>query len=206
MGRDHKRIRRLYSEKGLNLRLRRPGRQVMAARRTERTGPMAANEVWSMEFVSRVLDHWAYRHGVTLDFSRPGKPTDNSYIEAFNGRLRDECLNRYWFLSLGDARAKIEVWRRDYNECRPLTSLELRTQVDEAGKLPFQVDGIPGEGQGVTSLQLRMDEHRAAPFSTFNGSNEANLGATMANASRGGDKSRSVRPERPMNTSARALR
>jgi putative transposase len=84
------------------------------------------------EFISRVLDHWAYRHGVTLDFSRPGKPTDNAFAESFNGRLRDECLNTHWFLSLADARAKIEAWRRDYNECRPHTSLGLRPPAEFA--------------------------------------------------------------------------
>jgi hypothetical protein len=71
------------------------------------------------EFVSRDLDLWAYRHGVELDFSRPGKPTDNAFIEAFNGRLRAECLNTHWFLSLADAREKLEAWRRYYNEERP---------------------------------------------------------------------------------------
>jgi putative transposase len=71
------------------------------------------------EFVSRDLDLWAYRHGVTLDFSRPGKLTDNAFIEAFNGRLRAECLSAHWFLSLADAREKLEAWRRYYNEERP---------------------------------------------------------------------------------------
>ena len=71
------------------------------------------------EFVSRDLDLWAYRHGVVLDFSRPGKPTDNAFIEAFNGRFRAECLNAHWFLSLADAREKVEAWRRYYNEERP---------------------------------------------------------------------------------------
>jgi putative transposase len=71
------------------------------------------------EFVSRDLDLWAYTNGVTLDFSRPGKPTDNAYIEAFNGRFRAECLNAHWFLSLDDARSKLEDWRRYYNEERP---------------------------------------------------------------------------------------
>ena len=66
------------------------------------------------EFVSKVLDQWAYRNGVKLDFSRPGKPTDNAYVESFNGSLRDECLNVNWFLSLEDARGKIEAWRRHY--------------------------------------------------------------------------------------------
>ena len=71
------------------------------------------------EFVSRDLDLWAYTRGVTLDFSRPGKPTDNAFIEAFNGRLRAECLNAHWFLTLADARKKLEDWRKDYNEVRP---------------------------------------------------------------------------------------
>lgn len=55
------------------------------------------------EFISKSLDKWAYEHGVTMDFSRPGKPTDNPFIESFNGSLRDECLNIHWFLSLEDA-------------------------------------------------------------------------------------------------------
>jgi len=71
------------------------------------------------EFVSRDMDLWAYQKGVILDFSRPGKPTDNAFIEAFNGRLRAECLNTHWFMSMPDAKAKLESWRRDYNEHRP---------------------------------------------------------------------------------------
>jgi putative transposase len=71
------------------------------------------------EFISLDMDLWAYHHGVTLDFSRPGKPTDNAFIEAFNGRLRAECLSSHWFLSLADAAEKLEAWRRDYNEHRP---------------------------------------------------------------------------------------
>jgi putative transposase len=66
----------------------------------------------------------AYRNGVKLDFSRPGKPTDNAYVESFNGSLRDECLNVNWFLSMEDARGKIEAWRRHYNETRPHSALE----------------------------------------------------------------------------------
>lgn len=71
------------------------------------------------EFISRDLDLWAYAKGVTLDFSRPGKPTDNAFIEAFNGRFRSECLNTHWFLTLADAREKMEDWLRYYNEDRP---------------------------------------------------------------------------------------
>ncbi len=71
------------------------------------------------EFISRDLDLWAYTHSVTLDFSRPGKPTDNAFIEAFNSKLRSECLNAHWFMSLADAREKLEDWRKYYNEDRP---------------------------------------------------------------------------------------
>jgi len=75
------------------------------------------------EFISKALDKWAYENKVTLDFSRPGKPTDNPYIESFNGSFRDECLNSHWFLSLEDAREKIEQWREEYNSFRPHSSL-----------------------------------------------------------------------------------
>ena len=75
------------------------------------------------EFISKVLDRWAYEHGVTLDFSRPGKPMDNAMIESFNGSFRDECLNVNWFLSFEDAKEKIEERRLDYNKFRPHSSL-----------------------------------------------------------------------------------
>jgi putative transposase len=75
------------------------------------------------EFISRSLDLWAYWNGVKLDFSRPGKPTDNALIESFNGKLRQECLNQHWFLSLEDANEKVESWRRDYNQHRPHSAL-----------------------------------------------------------------------------------
>lgn len=75
------------------------------------------------EFISKALDKWAYEHGVHLDFSRPGKPADNPFIESFNGSFRDECLNVHWFLSLEDAQEKIENWRIEYNEDRTHSSL-----------------------------------------------------------------------------------
>jgi len=187
---NHKRVRRLYREEGLNLRIKRPRRHVSAAHRVERLPATAPNDVWSMdfvsdalfdgrrlraltlldvftrealaievdkgitgeqvtaileaviavrpapkrirvdngpEFVSNALDRWAYEHGVTLDFSRPGRPIDNAFVESFNGRLREECLNAHWFLSLDDARAKIEAWRQFYNESRPHSALGDRT-------------------------------------------------------------------------------
>jgi putative transposase len=75
------------------------------------------------EFISKVMDKWAYEHDVIIDFSRPGKPMDNALVESFNGSFRDECLNVNWFLSLEDAREKIERWRVEYNEFRPHSSL-----------------------------------------------------------------------------------
>jgi putative transposase len=177
-----KRVRRIYSELGLQLRNKTPKRRVKAKLREDRVQATQPNQSWAMdfvhdqlatgkklrvltvvdtfskfspaidprfsyraedvvltlervcarlgypktirvdqgsEFVSRDLDLWAYAHDVILDFSRPGKPTDNAYIEAFNGRFRAECLNAHWFLTLDDARSKMEEWRRYYNEDRP---------------------------------------------------------------------------------------
>ena len=75
------------------------------------------------EFSSKVLDRWAYLNGVEMDFIRPGKPTDNAFIESFNGRLRQECLNQHWFFSLEDAKEKVNRWRLEYNAVRPHSSL-----------------------------------------------------------------------------------
>jgi len=79
------------------------------------------------EFAGQAMDHWAHQAGVRLDFIRPGKPVENSYIESFNGRLRDECLNVEVFLDLADAQSKIEKWKRDYNQRRPHSALADRT-------------------------------------------------------------------------------
>ena len=192
---NHKRIYRLYTEEGLQLRNKTPKRKVSAKLREDRHPAAAPNEVWAMdfmsdqivdgrririltiidtfsrmalatdvrhsyrgpdvvdtlervtaeygkpksirvdqgpEFVSKALDLWAYLNGVTLDFSRPGKPTDNAFIESFNGSFRAECLNASWFLSLADARSKCESWRADYNEVRPHSSIGQKTPVELA--------------------------------------------------------------------------
>jgi len=81
------------------------------------------------EFISRDLDLWTYTRGVVLDFSRPGKPTDNAFIESFNGKFRAECLNQHWFMSLDDAVQKCEAWRRDYNEVRPHSAIGNRPPI-----------------------------------------------------------------------------
>ena len=76
------------------------------------------------EFTSKRLDQWACLNGVELDFSRPGKSTDNAFIESFNGRFRQECLKENWFLSLEDAEEKVESWRKRYNGERPHSALD----------------------------------------------------------------------------------
>ena len=87
------------------------------------------------EFTGRLLDLWAYHHKVKLDFSRPGKPTDNGFVESFNGSLRDECLDLNWFESLDEAKAIIEAWRVDYNESRPHMALEGQAPKEFAKRL-----------------------------------------------------------------------
>jgi putative transposase len=82
------------------------------------------------EFQSKEMDRWAYENNVTMDYSRPGRPTDNPFVESFNGSFRDECLNAHWFLSLEDAAEKIEAWRREYNEYRPHSSIDNLTPME----------------------------------------------------------------------------
>ena len=86
-------------------------------------GPRSITVDQGTEFQSRALEDWAYRRSVQLDFIRPGKPVENAFIESFNGRLRDECLNVHQFTSLAEAQAIIEAWRMDYNQRRPHSSL-----------------------------------------------------------------------------------
>ena len=191
---NHKRVRRIYREEGLNLRWRRPRRNKAAAHRLERVELSSANQCWGMdfvsdalfdgrrfraltlvdnfsrecleievgqslkaddvvrvmermklirgvvperikldngsEFISKALDKWAYQNNVVLDFSRPGKPTDNAFIESFNGSFRDECLNTNWFLSVEDAREKINAFKEDYNHFRPHSALGNLTPIE----------------------------------------------------------------------------
>ncbi len=98
------------------------------------------------EFISKDFDRWAYENNVTLDYSRPGRPTDNPFIESFNGSFRDECLNTNWFLSLEDARDKIELFHREYNEYRPHSSLQ--------GKTPSQMEWEIQKDPEISTLEV----------------------------------------------------
>jgi putative transposase len=87
------------------------------------------------EFCGRAMLTWAHAHGVTLRLIEPGKPNQNAYVESFNGRLRDECLNEHWFINLNYARVLIEAWRREYNEERPKKALGGLTPIAYARQL-----------------------------------------------------------------------
>jgi putative transposase len=101
------------------------------------------------EFTSRMLDQWIYEQGVRWHYIQPGRPMENGYVESFNGRLRDECLNENWFCSLAEARATIEAWRQDYNQCRPHSALGYRTP-EEFAKASA---GGYGKDGGKTALE-----------------------------------------------------
>lgn len=86
------------------------------------------------EYVSKAMDQWAYRNQVELKFIQPGKPMQNGFIESFNGRLRDECLNQHWFETLEQAKQIIELWRIEYNTDRPNKALRNRTPEEFANE------------------------------------------------------------------------
>jgi putative transposase len=199
---NHKRVRRIYREEGLNLRLKRPRRSKACKWRMDRPVPTNLHECWAIdfvhdqlfdgrkfraltvvdifsryclaievkrtftsmivvevlerlkaqynvspetirldngpEFIGKDLDRWASFNNVTLDFSRRGKPTDNSFCESFNGTFRDECLNVNWFMSLDETEEKIEAWRIEYNGFRQHSSIDDMTpeqMMEKAQKL-----------------------------------------------------------------------
>ncbi len=100
------------------------------------------------ELSGKAVDQWAYERGVRLRFIEPGKPVQNAFVESFHGRLRDECLDRHWFLGLGDARRTVESWRQDYNRARPHSALgyrppeEFRRAFEEAAIRRQELGGL----------------------------------------------------------------
>jgi putative transposase len=106
-----------------------------------RSSPKSITVDNGTEFASKAMDHWAYTNGVHLDFIRPGRPVENGYIESFNGRLRDECLNAEVFFSLADARRKLSLWLHDYNHRRPHSALADRTPAEFAAACSGGNDG-----------------------------------------------------------------
>ena len=103
----------------------------------QRCGPKFLFADNGAEFTGHLVDLWAYHHNVRIDFSRPGKPTDNAFIETFNGSLRDECLNLHWFDNLAEAKRLIEAWRIDYNVSRPHMGIGNTTPREYALQVEF---------------------------------------------------------------------
>jgi transposase InsO family protein len=101
------------------------------------------------EFTGKAMLTWAHRHGITLRLIEPGKPNQNAYVESFNGRLRDECLNEHWFISLPHARALIEAWRREYNDERPKKSLGGLTPAQYARQLASKAVTMPEDSKAL---------------------------------------------------------
>ena len=101
------------------------------------------------EFTGKAMLTWAHRNGIALRLIEPGKPNQNAYVESFNGRLRDECLNEHWFTSLAHARAVIETWRREYNEERPKKSLGGLTPAQYAKQLASKAVTMPEDSKAL---------------------------------------------------------
>jgi len=110
------------------------------------------------EFEGQILDAWAYEHRVRLNFIRPGKPVENAYVESFNGRFRDECLNEHWFLTMAHARRVIENWRIEYNTERPHSSLGDLTPEEFAKKARQEL--LPPSGREAALRGKTIDEDR----------------------------------------------
>ena len=101
------------------------------------------------EFTGKAMLIWAHRNGIALRLIEPGKPNQNAYIESFNGRLRDECLNEHWFTSMAHARTVIETWRREYNEERPKKALGGLTAVQYAKNLAAKAVTMPDDSKAL---------------------------------------------------------
>ncbi len=127
----------------------------------ERGAPMSITVDNGTGFASKAMEVWAYQHGVQLDFIRPGRPVENSYIESFNGRLRDECLNVEVFFALADVRDQLKRWRQDYNQVRPHSSLRdsapavfAAQWAEAAAPGPEPVPAQAGKPAAGTSLEI----------------------------------------------------
>lgn len=114
--------------------------------------PMAVRTDQGPEFTGKALDQWAYQNGVELKLIQPGKPMQNGYIESFNGKFRDECLNEHWFTDLAHARELINQWRIDYNENRPHSSLGYQTPLEFAAA--NRLEKNDSQTTGITKLRL----------------------------------------------------
>jgi transposase InsO family protein len=116
---------------------------------SQRGKPVVIRSDNGPEFTGKAMLTWAHRHAIALRLIEPGKPNQNAYVESFNGRLRDECLNEHWFTSLAHARVVIETWRREYNEERPKRSLGGLTPTQFAKQLAIKAVTMPDDSKAL---------------------------------------------------------
>lgn len=116
---------------------------------SQRGRPMMIRSDNGPEFTGKAMLTWAHRHGIALRLIEPGKPNQNAYVESFNGRLRDECLNEHWFTSLAHARTVIESWRSEYNNERPKKSLGGLTPSQYAKQLAIKAVTLPDDSKAL---------------------------------------------------------
>ena len=121
------------------------------------------------EFTSRHFLAWCVGRGIELMHIQPGKPTQNAYVESFNGRLREECLNVSWFQNLFDARRKIAAWRQEYNEKRPHSSLGYRTPREFAELVHSRSCGKDGDRAALENAEERVSHFPTAPAAGLGG-------------------------------------
>ena len=135
--------------------------QVLERVAQERGLPEAIQVDNGPEFISRPVDQWAYAKGVVLHFIDPGKPVQNAFIESFNGKFRDECLNQSWHTSLEDARQSIEAWRVDYNTVRPHSSLGYLTPEEYASEAAARPASPPTPVVSLSPAWAQTEVQRA---------------------------------------------
>ncbi len=140
----------------------------------ERGGPQAIRCDNGPEFTSRHFLAWCVERGIELIHIQPGKPTQNAYVESFNGRLREECLNVSWFQNLFDARRKIAAWRQEYNEERPHSSLGYRTPREFAEQVRGMSYGKDGDEAALENAEERVSHFPTAPATGRGGAIEPN--------------------------------
>ena len=128
------------------------------------------------EFVSRAVDQWAYEQGLAWHTIQPGRPMENGYVESFNGRFRDECLNENWFADLSDAKEKIEQWKQDYNQARPHSALGYRTPEE------FATQNAAAAGCGKDGGGAALENASRFPLSpSLGGGEKVSTGVVLEN-------------------------
>ena len=150
------------------------------------------------EFTGTAVDRWAPAHGVRLHFIEPGKPVQNAFVESFNGKFRDECLNEAWFLTLSEAQQAIEVWRQDYNTVRPHSALGDATPAEFAAQLNHDEHTGPRiDDRGAVRPEITRKWRVLAAWANEPGAENA-CGTLMKNGPMNGGRSKGRKGAYPL--------